>query len=69
LDEPLRIECQHFVDCVTRRATPLTDGRNGVEVVRIIEAAQLSLRQGGIPVTIPTAADLQPAPHRALASV
>jgi predicted dehydrogenase len=68
-EEPLRIECQHFVGCITRRATPLTDGRNGVEVVRVIEAAQLSLRQGGIPVAIPTAADLQPAPHRALAPV
>jgi predicted dehydrogenase len=59
-DEPLRIECQHFVDCLTGRATPLTDGRNGVEVVRVIEAAQQSLRQGGIPVPIPIPTTIDP---------
>jgi predicted dehydrogenase len=68
-EEPLRIECQHFVDCLNSRARPLTDGRNGMEVVRVIEAAQQSLRQGGIPVPIPTAVDLRPAPRRALTAV
>lgn len=68
-EEPLRVECQHFVDCLSCRATPLTDGRNGMEVVRVIEAAQQSLRQGGIPVPIPTAVDLRLAPRRALTPV
>jgi hypothetical protein len=35
----------------------------------VIEAAQQSLRQGGIPVPIPMAVDLQPAPRRALTAV
>lgn len=68
-DEPLRIECQHFVDCLTRRTTPLTDGRNGMEVVRVIEAAQQSLRHAGVPVSIPTAVDRRPSPSRALTPV
>ena|SRR5436190_3000624 len=41
--EPLKLECQHFVDCITNGQTPLTDGRDGLEVVRMLEAAQASL--------------------------
>jgi predicted dehydrogenase len=63
-DEPLRIECQHFVECLARRARPLTDGRNGVAVVRVVEAAHQSLRQGGLPVPIPSAVDSR-GPNRA----
>ena len=51
-DEPLRLECLHFVECVHERARPLTDGNNGVQVVRVIEAAQRSLRDGGAQVRI-----------------
>ena len=41
--EPLKVECQHFVDAVRTGETPLTDGRHGLGVVRALEAAQLSL--------------------------
>lgn len=51
-DEPLRVECLHFLECVRERSTPLTDGRNGLAVVEAIEAAQQSLRKGGSPVSI-----------------
>lgn len=51
-EEPLRVECLHFLECVLERRQPLTDGRNGVEIVQIIEAAQRSLRQGGIGISI-----------------
>jgi predicted dehydrogenase len=69
-DEPLLVECQHFVDCVGRRATPITDGRNGAEVVRVIEAAQRSLQLGGVPVPIPAADDGHvAAPRRSLSRV
>ena len=51
-DEPLRVECLHFLECVRDRSTPLTDGRNGLAVVEAIEAAQQSLRKGGTPVSI-----------------
>jgi predicted dehydrogenase len=47
-EEPLKVECHHFVECVMERREPLTDGRNGLQVVEVIEAAQRSLRQGGI---------------------
>jgi predicted dehydrogenase len=52
LQEPLRIECQHFVDCVRERKTPLTDGEDGLRVVRVLAAAQASLDQGGAPVPV-----------------
>jgi len=51
-DEPLRLECLHFVDSVMERTRPLTDGENGLAVVRVIQAAQESLRGGGIEVPI-----------------
>jgi len=41
--EPLKLECQHFVDAVRNGSTPLTDGRQGLIVVRALEAAQQSL--------------------------
>ncbi|HEY3671125.1 MAG TPA: Gfo/Idh/MocA family oxidoreductase [Acidimicrobiia bacterium] len=46
-DEPLRLECLHFLECVRERSTPLTDGRNGLAVVEVIEAAQQSLHKDG----------------------
>jgi predicted dehydrogenase len=53
-DEPLRLECAHFVDCAMERTRPLTDGENGLAVVRVIQAAQQSLREGGIEIVIPS---------------
>ena len=50
--EPLRLECQHFVDCVRDGQTPRSDGRNGLMVVRILEAAQKSLRDDGSTVAV-----------------
>jgi len=52
LQEPLRLECQHFVDCVRDRRTPLTDGASGLSVVRVLAAAQASLDAGGAPVAV-----------------
>lgn len=37
--QPLKIECQHFLDCVNTRQRPLSDGWNGVAVVEILEKA------------------------------
>jgi predicted dehydrogenase len=39
-EEPLRIECRHFVDCVREGRTPRSDGEAGVRVVRVLEALQ-----------------------------
>jgi predicted dehydrogenase len=46
-DEPLKIECQHFLDCIKGGKEPLTSGQQGLELVRILEAAKESLAQGG----------------------
>ncbi len=46
-EEPLKTECQHFLDCINQGTTPLTDGRQGLELVRILEASSRSLKQGG----------------------
>lgn len=45
--EPLYREIGHFVECVTQRKRPFTDGLEGLRVVRILEAAQLSLESEG----------------------
>lgn len=50
--EPLRLECQHFIDCIVNGQTPLSDGRNGVQVLRVLEAGQRSLELGGEPVML-----------------
>lgn len=52
LQEPLRLECQHFVDCIRERRKPLTDGESGLRVVKVLAAAQASLEQGGAPVAL-----------------
>ncbi len=48
-DEPLRLECQHFIDCLADGATPRTDGLAGLQVVQVLEALQTSLDSGGAP--------------------
>jgi hypothetical protein len=49
-EEPLKTECQHFLDCIRNGTTPLTDGKQGLELVRILEASSESLKQGGAPI-------------------
>jgi predicted dehydrogenase len=51
-EEPLRVECQHFLDCIERNARPLTDGYQGLQLIRVLEAASMSLKQGGTPVAL-----------------
>lgn len=45
-DEPLSLQDKHFVDCAVSGTRPLTDGRNGLAVVEVLQCAQLSLRLG-----------------------
>jgi predicted dehydrogenase len=45
--EPLKMECQHFADCIISNERPLTDGVHGKQVVSVLEAAQESMRSGG----------------------
>ncbi len=50
--EPVKVECQHFIDCITQGPQPITNGREALNVVRGFEAAQKSLNRGGIPVAV-----------------
>lgn len=51
-EEPLKVECQHFLDCIRTGARPLTDGVQGLELVKVLEAASTSLRLGGAAVSL-----------------
>jgi predicted dehydrogenase len=51
-DEPLRLECQAFLDAIATRQAPLTDGPSGLRVLEVLGAAQRSLMLNGEPVTI-----------------
>ena len=41
--EPLKIECEHFIECVREGRTPVSDGRSGLRVVRVLEGLQARL--------------------------
>jgi predicted dehydrogenase len=51
-EEPLKAECQHFLDCIEKGTQPLTNGREGLHLVRILEAASASLKRDGAPVAL-----------------
>ena len=52
LKEPLRAELEHFRDCCATGETPRSDGREGLKVVRVLEAVDESMAHGGKPVDI-----------------
>jgi predicted dehydrogenase len=49
-EEPLRVELEHFVDCIRDGARPRSDGDQGVRVVRVLDALQRSLEDSGATV-------------------
>jgi predicted dehydrogenase len=49
-EEPLKTECQHFLECIKNGTEPLTSGAKGLELVRILEASSASLKKQGAPV-------------------
>jgi UDP-2-acetamido-3-amino-2,3-dideoxy-glucuronate N-acetyltransferase len=51
-DEPLMLECRHFMECVDTRCTPKTDGHDAWRVLRVMEASQRSLSMNGEPVQL-----------------
>jgi predicted dehydrogenase len=54
LAEALRTEGEHFVDCIQHRLVPITDGKLGLRVVEVIEAANRSMRRRGETVELNT---------------
>ena len=45
--EPLKLECQHFIDCIVNDETPRSDGLDGLRVVKVLATGEASLREGG----------------------
>lgn len=52
MEEPLKIECREFLDCVSHSRQPLADVDNGIEVLKVLEGAQKSLDAGGAKVVL-----------------
>ena len=51
-NEPLKLECMHFLECMQNGKQPLTDGREGLSVLKILKASQLSLDQNGLKIDL-----------------
>ena len=50
--EPLQVMIRHFAECITENKQPLTDGESGLRIVRILEAAQHSIKAQGGRITL-----------------
>ena len=50
--EPLKEQCLHFIECVLKGRTPVSDGRTGLDVVRVMTAIDESLSLDGAPVEV-----------------
>jgi len=52
MEEPLKMECQHFLECIAERRIPMTDGREGLRVLQILQALQESLNRNSATITL-----------------
>ena len=59
-EEPLRQECQHFLNCITDGKKPLTDGEEGLRVLRILNASQASLNANGRMINLKSDSETDP---------
>ena len=59
--EPLRLQCEHFLECIHSGDTPRTDAYQGLVVVAVLEAASRSLASGGMRVPVELPATFAPA--------
>jgi UDP-2-acetamido-3-amino-2,3-dideoxy-glucuronate N-acetyltransferase len=51
--EPLRAECRHFLDSLVSRKPPVSDGEEGLRVLRVLDACQRALENGAIVLESP----------------
>lgn len=51
-DEPLKRECLHFLECISHGCVTVTDGREGLRVLRVLMGAQRSLEAAGAPIPL-----------------
>ncbi len=65
-EEPLKEVCRHFIDCIETGTQPATSGREGLELVRILEAASASLKANGAAVILAQSANGSSEPANAL---
>jgi len=67
MEEPLKAECQHFLECATKGMTPRTDGKEGLRVLQVLQASQESLNQDGCKIRLdsmaPIVGSLSPITH------
>src|SRR5437763_2713526 len=59
-EEPLKEVCRHFIDCIETSTQPASGGQEGLELVRILEAASVSLKAKGAPVTLSDSSSAAP---------
>ena len=50
--EPLREECEYFLQCIQSRNQPLTNAQSGIDVLKVLHACQKSIEQNGVPVSL-----------------
>jgi predicted dehydrogenase len=48
-EEPLNLACRHFIECIETNTQPITGGRHGLELIRVLEGASASLKMNGAP--------------------
>ena len=51
-EEPLKRVCSHFLECIQQRCRPITGGREGLELIKILEAASAALKANGAPIAL-----------------
>jgi len=51
-NEPLRLECEHFLSCLSNGTKPITDGNEGLRVLKILNASQSSLDSNGCKISL-----------------
>ena len=59
-EEPLKLECAHFLDCCDKRKTPKTDGIEGLRVLTLLNLAQKSLESSDAEKVSNTGSDIKP---------
>jgi len=55
--EPLREECQHFLDCIASGASPVSSGAEGLQVLKVLDACQRALLNGSVDLACSNARD------------
>jgi UDP-2-acetamido-3-amino-2,3-dideoxy-glucuronate N-acetyltransferase len=50
--EPLKLECEHFLDCLNNRTTALTNGEEGLRVLKVLNASERSLNENGLRINL-----------------